>query len=455
MNATAPRPAIPQSTAAIGKLATLVHLERRARAAGSIAELGFVIVNETHGLLPFRQAMLLANRHGGGETLKLSAVAAPDPNAPFACWIRDVLRHLSRTSDGKVRNVTAAELPDKLARDWSSWLPEILVVVPLRHGDLELGILALGCSVPAGEADTRILTMAADAYAHAWDALIRGGTLNAGKLRPTWRRMIAAAAIASAALLGLIPVPSAVLAPAEVIPVRPAIVRSALDGVIESIAVQPNHEVAEGQVLVRLDPRRLHSQLQAARMAAAAADAELRQARQTAVTDLRARAQIPALQGRADQQVAEVRFLESQEERLTLRAPRAGIAVFDNVHDWIGRPVGIGERIMQIADPTNVELEIRLPFSDAIEFAEDAEVLFFRNVDPDRPTAARLSFIGYRAVPGPDGIVAYRLKARFDPSDAPLRIGLKGTAKIYGPSVSLGYYIFRRPLAAARVALGL
>lgn len=455
MNATAPIIAGPQATAAVGKLATLVHLERRARAAKSTAELGFIIVNETHALLPFRQAMLLARRRGGGEILKLSAVADPDPNAPFARWIRDVLRHLSREGEGKVHSVTAADLPEALARDWSVWLPETLVVVPLRRGELDLGILALGCSELASEPDARILAIAADAYAHAWDALIRGRPLTKGELRPTRRRVLTAVALVSAALLALVPVPSAVLAPAEVIAVQPAIVRSALDGVIDSIPVQPNDEVAEGQVLVRLDPRRLQSQLQAARMAAAAAEAELRQVRQTAVTDLRARAQVPALQGRVEQQMAEVRFLESQEERLALRAPRAGIAIFDNVYDWIGRPVGTGERIMQIADPTNVELEIRLPFSDAIEFAEGAEVLFFRNVDPDRPSPARVNFIGYRAAPGPDGIVAYRLKARFEPNTTPLRIGLKGTAKIYGPSVRLGYYIFRRPLASARVALGL
>jgi len=190
-------------------------------------------------------------------------------------------------------------------------------------------------------------------------------------------------------------------------------------------------------------------------MAAAATEVELRQARQTAVTDPRARVQLPTLQGRLDQQLADMRFLESQEDRLTIRAMRPGIAIFDNVHEWIGRPVTTGERIMQIADPANMELEIRLPAADAIQFAEGAEVRFFSHIDPQQPAAAHLSFIGYRAVPGPDGIVAYRLKARFEHAAAAQRIGLKGTAKIYGPAVALGYYVLRRPLAAARVALGL
>lgn len=443
------------NSAAVARLATLLHIERRARAAKTLAELEFVIANETHLIFSYRQAILLGHRRGGGETLRLSGVSEPDLNAPFPRWIREVLKYLLATGDGKVRNIIQADLPDRIKAEWESWLPEVLVVVPLQHRGIDFGILALGCTGQATETDIRVLTMAADAYAHAWAALIGGRALTVGMFRPTRRRVFVGAGLLCFGLLGVVPVPSAVLAPAEVIAVQPAIVRSALDGVIENISVQPNDAVAEGQELVRLDPRRLQSQLQAARMAAAAVDAELRQARQIAVTEPRIRAQIPVLQGRFDQQLAEVRFLESQEERLVLRAPRSGIVVFDTVHDWIGRPVGIGERIMQIADPANVELEIRLPFKDAIEFSEGGDVLFFRNVDPDRPTPARLVFIGYRAVPSPDGIVAYRLKARFDPGVPPLRIGLKGTAKIYGPSVSLAYYVLRRPLAAARVFLGL
>ena len=34
--------------------------------------------------------------------------------------------------------------------------------------------------------------------------------------------------------------------------------------------------------------------------------------------------------------------------------------------------------------------------------------------------------------------------------DATVRIGLRGTAKIYGDRVLLGYYLFRRPLATLR-----
>lgn len=437
------------------RLATLVHLERRARGAGNLVELGFIMVNETLGLVQGRQCMLLGRSRGGQELLKLSGVAEAASDAPFRIWLHQVLRYVADQGGAIVRAVTSRDLPAALAADWAGWLPDTLIVVSIRRGDLDFGILAIARAEPANEVEIRALSILAEAYAHAWESLAQGGKLKPAQLRSPRRRALLWAATLAVVVLAFLPVPSSVLAPAEVIAAQPATVRSALDGVVDRILVRPNQDVVEGQILVQLDGRRLQAQLQAARMAVAATEVELRQARQAAVTDPRGRAQIPALQGRLDHQSAEMRFLESQEERLVIRASRAGIAIFDNAHEWIGRPVMTGERIMEIADPARMELEIRLPAADAIQFPENAKVLFFRNVDPRQPNAARLSFVGYRAVPGADGIVAYRLKATFEGEDVALRIGLKGTAKVYGPPVSLGYYILRRPLASARVVLGL
>ena len=73
---------------------------------------------------------------------------------------------------------------------------------------------------------------------------------------------------------------------------------------------------------------------------------------------------------------------------------------------------------------------------------------------PLDPLVARLSQTSYQSVLSPDGVSSYRLRARFESSGAaaqPLaRIGLKGTAKIYGDRAALGYYLFRRPLTSLR-----
>jgi hypothetical protein len=117
--------------------------------------------------------------------------------------------------------------------------------------------------------------------------------------------------------------------------------------------------------------------------------------------------------------------------------------------------VAQGERIMLLADPTQTEFEIRLAVADAIDLPPGAEVRVFLNADPQRALPATLEFQAYRAQPGPDGTLSYRLKARPSGDMSATRIGLKGTAKLYGRSVPLALYVFRRPLAALRQAVGL
>lgn len=71
-----------------------------------------------------------------------------------------------------------------------------------------------------------------------------------------------------------------------------------------------------------------------------------------------------------------------------------------------------------------------------------------------KSVGSRLSSNTLKAVRGlPGGQLAYRLDARFD--EAPPRIGLRGTAKLFGERAPLALYLLRRPLAGLRQSVGL
>ena len=207
--------------------------------------------------------------------------------------------------------------------------------------------------------------------------------------------------------------------------------------------------------MLELDPRAIQNRLEVARQALAVAEAEYRQAAQQAVFDDKSRSQLAVLKGRTDQRRSEATYAQSLLERIHITAPRGGIALFDDPNDWIGRPVSIGERVMEIADPSQAELEIWLPVADAITFDSGAQVEFFLNVSPGAPLHAKVRQASYEATVSPNGVLGYRVKASFDNGTQLPRIGLRGTAKVYGEHVSLFYYLMRRPLATARQLLGL
>ncbi len=438
---------------------TFLGLERQARRAPSLDALQFVLVNETRRLLPYRQAVFASGNAAAGFRVEaVSGVAVPDRSAPFLRWLVRVFEHGARSGLLAATGVVRPEALAPAERDeWTEWSAAECLACPFTTAEGELvGLLWLSRDEPWSDSETVLAGQLADGYAHAWLALAggRGRRLASGRARRVrhWgRRALLALPLLLLAALA-IPVPQSVLAPGEVVPRDAAVVAAPLDGVVESFAVTPNQAVAAGDLLFRLENTRLRSERDVAERSLEVAEAELQRARQGAFADRESGAQVALLEARVRLREAELAFAEERLERVAVSAPEAGVAVFADANDWIGRPVQTGERILQLADPARVELRIDLPVDGAIALPEAAPVELFLDADPLHPLAAHLQRASYEAEPGPSGSLAYRLIARFE--SATPRIGLHGTAKVFGETVPLGLYLFRRPLASLRQAVG-
>lgn len=437
--------------ARLALLSTLLQLQGRARAQETRDQLAFFIVNETHQLTPYRQALLWDCEKQALRTA--SGLASLDPNAPFC-------REFSRLCGQWQQSMTNAQplryqdLTEDDRALWREHLPEHLLWLPLRRpqGEQPLALI-LARDTPWQPAEIVLLDKLADAYSHAWLGLEKRPRKSAPRTRRQKRIWLAGGV--ALLLLALFPVRQSALAPAEIVAHQPVMVRAPVAGVVDDILVKPNQPVALNQPLVRLDVRELENRLESARQAFATADAQYRQAQQQALFDANSKAMLAVLQSRREQAKSEMDFLERQLARMQLAAPRDGVAIFDDRSEWIGRSVAVGERIMMVADPQDVELEIQLPAADAIALEKGADVRLFLNVAPHAPQSARLEQIGYRAALTPDNVMAYRLRARFGELSPALRVGLKGTAKVYGQRTVLLAYLLRKPLASLRVWLGI
>ena len=116
----------------------------------------------------------------------------------------------------------------------------------------------------------------------------------------------------------------------------------------------------------------------------------------------------------------------------------------------------IGERVLSIADPKQLEVDIFLPVKDAIAINSGAKVKLFLDINPIDALAAEVIYANFNPELTQDGALAYKVRASFtDKLNNYPRIGLKGTVKIYGSNVTLFYYLFRRPITAFRQWLGI
>lgn len=457
----------------VNPLLKLIELAQRARAAVSANELAFLAVNDSRALVPYRQAALWLGAQG---VHTLSGVVAVEANAPYAQWLDQLCRTLSaQHASGGALTVEAAQLPAAVTAAWDEWLPAAVTWLPLRrmqppassHRDsagAPAGLLLAG-DVPLRPDQLALLDEWMDIWQHAWRATHRPAPWSAAAWLARWREGWRSGApgqrlrrrlIVGAVLLAVLlcPVRLTVLAPGELVPANPATIRAPLDGVIADFAVRPNQTVAAGQLLFSFDQAPIGSRLQVAREALGTAQAEYRQAAQLMLNDPRAKAQLATLLGNIAEKQAQASFLEEQAQRSRVLAPQAGIVLFDDPSEWVGRPVQTGERIMQVASARDVEIEAWVPIGDAIPLSAQAPVSLYLAASPLSPISGTVRYMSHRAMPRPDGSYAYRVRAKLD-ATTDQRIGLKGTAKLAGGYVPLAYWILRRPLASIRQFLAI
>ena len=441
----------------------LAHLVERAQAARTVPEVCFVAANQTWQLMQFRQAVVWRiNPRGVPKLQTVSALSRLAEDSPNTIWLRRLggflHRRVMRDEPGEPCFLNRGDLPPDLVEGWDEFMPALAYVVPLpgSRGGRRLGVLALALEAGPTPLQQELVQRAVAACGHAWEALER--PIRASIPRPGRLRVAGWLLAACAVLALLLPVRLSVLAPAEVVALDAMVVAAPMDGVVKTFAVQPNQPVRRGDLIFTLDDTTLRNRREVASRQLQVARADALAAAQKAFASDASRAELAALDGRVAEREAELASLDEQMARIEIRAASDGVVVFADINDWLGKPVITGERVALLGDPQSAGVMIWLPVADAIETEPGAPVRLFLQVAPLEPLQASLSQTGYQATLSPDGIASYRLRARFDgltPQQRELaRIGLRGTAKIHGDRATLGYYLFRRPLAALREWLG-
>jgi hypothetical protein len=439
-------------------LSTLLQLEKETRHALNDRELGFIMVNETRQLLEYQQAVLW-KRHASGRVRveAISGLSQIERNAPFVVWLQGFLKRTLKTVRGSAYVIADDEVPDRFREGWKEWTSAHVLLCPLfDRGGLLLGGLWLSRDTPWNESEVALAERAADAYAYAWSGLVSHG-------KHGWRGLLAGLATHRVRLVLLLiitaamflPVRQSVLAPAEVVARDPMPVSAPVEGVIKHFHVEPNAQVRAGDLLFSLDDTVLRNRHEIARKTLDVASADYLRVSQKAFSDEQSKADMALLRAEMQQKSAEVSYTAELLERIDIRALRDGVAVFNDPNDWLGKPLATGEKVLSLTAPLDTELKIWLPVEDAISLEQGANVRMFLNIDPTTPVSAQLTQTSYEAQVTPAGVLAFPLRAFFADASTRPRLGLKGTAKIYGEKVTLFYFLMRRPIAAIRRITGL
>ncbi len=434
-------------------LQLILQIERDTRRIKTAAELAFLMVNESRRAVGARQVFLLQPEGNRMQVTAVSSLSAVERHAPLIQWIENRLSRITAEKNAApvIRlNLKAGQPEDDVARSFP--FPEGLITPVFEPHGRRLGLLLSVRETAFSENDGLIQQRLSETYGHAWGAL--GGlkaTLKSKLRRPGF--WIGVCVLIG--LIGVLPIPLTALAPAEVVPLEAVIVSAPIDGSIDQILVDPNQSVQAGDILFRYADTQAKGALDVADREVGVAEAKLRQATQMAFVDPAAKRELAVARTELRLKQAEQSFASEVYTRTIVRAPRPGIAVFADKRELIGRPVSTGQRIMEIADPMRTQFRLQVPADDALILKEGARVRIFMDSDPLNPLPASIFRASPMARAGDSGSLVFKTEAMVDKAVLMPPLGHRGTAQISGDTVSLAFYLLRRPIAGLRQRTGL
>jgi hypothetical protein len=432
----------------------LLRLEGEARQVKTVAELAILIANEMRPILKARQIFVLSGSMAKQWTVVSgSGLAKVDPNVPLIQWIAQTVERLKNDAglDGNrefvmqsysdENNETARLYPFREAL----WFP-----LKDKTGAMFAGVLLLR-DQPWLAGDHVLASRLSQAFSHAWY-----WTATNNRFQPSFKIKPLPVGLGCVALLAvaLFPVSMTTLAPLEIAPRDAVIVTAPLDGVIEGIPIDANSAVKVGDTIVRFADTNLRNKLAVAQREVQVADAKVKKTLLLAVNDMRGRHELAIARAELTVKTAERDYAQDLFGRSEIKATANGLALFGDKRDMLGKPVSVGEKIMEIADPQHVELRVDVPVSDAMILQNGARVKVFLDSAPLTPLEATVVHADYQAKTHEAGILAFRVIAKLTDTATVPRLGIRGTAQIYGDKVTFFFYVFRRPIAGLRQWIG-
>jgi len=438
------------------KIARLISLEKKSREAKSKDELNFIVVNETREIIDYTNSfLLLKSATDKFHVNAISDIATVDRTAPLVTFVEDIINHKSNKDLKEIQLIDLDKLTKQLKRQKPKNIPQYLLCVPIFSPQKGLqGHLLLSRNEEFKENENELLRHLSRTYGHAFNTFLVNHSIKdfLNKHFTGRKRWIIISIII---LIFLFPIRMTSTAPVEVVAKNPFLITSPFAGVVKKIIANNNDKTNPGDLLVLLEDIDLLNEFNLAKQSLQVAEKELLRARQSSFTDNEQKSRLAELVAQVDLRRVELKSTERKLKNSKIYSEKQGVVIVDRKSDWQGKPVAVGEKILTIADPNNIEFLIWLPVKDSIVIKENAETTIFLDINPISPYKGKLLRSTYEPELSPEEILSYKLVSSFDGNKDTPRIGLRGTAKVYGHRVALFYYLFRKPITFVRQLIGI
>ncbi|MCB1112471.1 MAG: HlyD family efflux transporter periplasmic adaptor subunit [Chlamydiales bacterium] len=452
-SSTQSNPALLQHLAVINKLCLKAYSSKKR------TSLIFTILNDTIHALRYDRAVLFDMEKKKPQVLGVSGHHEANKNAAqtkqweaIVKGIADPKKPQVVTQDSMIEGRNDfRQLQQKTKGATLLWLPII------ADGDLLLGLWLEIWDTTAEEETVEetlkfVTNFLTPAYGAAWLRLNPRFSLKRLKLG---RQQIYIGLTGLLIFLFFVQVPVRVVAPCEIVANDPYLITAPLNGVIDHVAVDPGQYVQKGEVLLEYDKELPLQNLKIAQKQVEILEAEMKRARALGMKDPKSRTEIGVLALKLQKEQINLDLAKWQAGKLALKAPIEGVVMLDNPDAWRGKPVQIGEKIMSINDPGATKVRIWIPEDDNVVLDPSVPIKIFLNINPEVSRKATITYVANESTISAQHLPSFVAEANWVDKPDDIKLGLKGTAILYGEKVSLFYFIVRKPWAWVRHKFGI
>ncbi len=438
------------------KIARLISLEKKTREAKSKDELNFIVVNETREIIDYTTSFLLLKSATDKFHINaISDIASIDRTAPLVTFVESILNHKTKKNLKEIESIDLEQFSKKIKKQKPKNIPQYLLCIPIFSPQRGLqGYLLLARNKNFNENENELVQHLSRTYGHAYNTFLTNFSIK-NFLKKNFTGKKRWITISVIILIFLFPVRMTSTAPVEVVAKNPFLITSPFDGVVKKIIANNNDQTKPGDLLVLLEDIDLSNEFNLAKQSLQVAEKELLRTRQSSFTDNEQKSRLAELVAQVDLKRVELKSAERKLKNSKIYSEKKGVVIVDRKSDWQGKPVAVGEKILTIADPNNIEFLIWLPVKDSIVINQDANTSIFLDINPMSSYKGNIIRSTYEPELSPEEVLSYKLISSFKGNRDTPRIGLRGTAKVYGNRTILFYYLFRKPITFIRQLIGI
>jgi transcriptional regulator with GAF, ATPase, and Fis domain/multidrug resistance efflux pump len=417
-----------------------------------------IIVNSPQNVLPYEVSAIALDNRGRLQLKAISGMASLPMGDAQVDRLQDLIRWLS-SQEGALRlslheDEPDPEMPSAVTQYFEQTGYRGLFSLPLADDQGRVGLLLYASSQPdfldlphtemikilAGQATVAIrnaLLYREVPLISLIEPLVqkRAALMRTSKSRAVTLALVAAAIVL---LLILVPLPLRISGEATVAPQHLVTIAAPVDGNVEAVFAHEGQRVAAGDTLGALSDWQWRTDL-------AASEAKYQQATLTMEDDLaHGRAQAGADRAQAEFLRTEMARDRTRFDNAKLRTTVAGIVVTPNLQNIAGKHLDAGATFAQVLDLDSAVIQIAIPERDAGLLASGQMAAVKLDSYPQRTWRSSVSAVSPQAQPG-DGDRLFTAEVTVPNSDATLRAGMSGKAKIFIGWRSAGYVLLRRP----------